>query len=454
MAEQFDVIIVGARCAGSPLATLLARAGMSVCVVDRARFPSDTPSTHVMQPTGVKVLDRLGVLEPLLKVAPPIEHLTLALDDVRIELGGVTELFGAPALNARRVTLDAILLEAAAAAGAEVRTQTAVTGLVEDGGRVAGVKTRFGELRAPLVVGADGTGSTVARLVNAAEYHQTPSGRIFMWAYFEGAGGGTDGIWLGKVGDLAFLASPTDADLFMAAVAPSMDRRQELLGDREAAYAAGLARWPELEASLAGAERVGPIRVMARWHGYFRQSAGPGWVLVGDAGHFKDPTPGQGISDALRQVAELAPAIEKALGGAGAADQVLHDWWSWRDRDAWEMYWFARDMGAPGPTPLLVREMQRRIAADPQLTEGLVRVLNHDFAPSEVFTPSLALGVTTKALLKSRGRRTVLLREARTLVGNELRHRAPAHHPPDDRRLNATGSRRQDAVKRLNWLNA
>jgi 2-polyprenyl-6-methoxyphenol hydroxylase-like FAD-dependent oxidoreductase len=383
-----------------------------------------------MQPSGVKVLERLGVLDSLLKVAVPIERLTLALDDVRIELGGITELFGAPGLNVRRVTLDAILLDAAAAAGAEVRTQTAVTGLVEDGGRVAGVKTRFGELRAPLVVGADGTGSSVARLVNAAEYHQTPSGRIFAWGYFEGAGGGADGMWLGKAGELGFLASQTDAGLFMAAVAPSMDREQELLGDLEAGYAAGLARWPELDASLAGAKRVGPIRVMARWHGYFRQSAGPGWVLVGDAGHFKDPTPGQGISDALRQVAELAPAIEQALGGAGAADQVLHDWWSWRDRDAWEMYWFARDMGAPGPTPLLVQAMQRRIAADPQLTEGLMRILNRDLAPSKVFTPSLALAVTTKALLRSRGRRRVLLREARTLVADELRHRVAARHLP------------------------
>ncbi len=67
MAERFDVIIVGARCAGSPLATLLARAGVSVCLVDRARFPSDTASTHGVQPSGVKILERLGVLEPLVK---------------------------------------------------------------------------------------------------------------------------------------------------------------------------------------------------------------------------------------------------------------------------------------------------------------------------------------------------------------------------------------------------
>ena len=190
-----------------------------------------------------------------------------------------------------------------------------------------------------------------------------------------------------------------------------------------------MVHWPELEAALAGAERVGPVRVMSR-DGFFRQSAGPGWALVGDAGHFKDPTPGQGISDALRQAVELARAVERALGGEGAADRELHDWWRWRDRDAWEMYWFAHEMGASGTPPLLVQEIQRRIAADGQLTDGLVHVLNHDLAPSKVFTPSLALAATSKALLTSPGQRRALLREARTLAANNWRRRAPSHPSP------------------------
>jgi 2-polyprenyl-6-methoxyphenol hydroxylase-like FAD-dependent oxidoreductase len=423
MTDQFDVIIVGARCAGSPLATMLARRGLRVCVVDRATFPSDTPSTHGVQPSGVKILDELGVLEPLLSIAPPIERGRFQLDDVRIELDGLSELVGAPMVNARRTTLDAILLDAAAAAGADVRTGTAVTGLVEDRGRIAGVETTRGGLRAPLVVGADGARSTLARLVGASEYHQTPPGGIFTWAYLEGVPAENDGVWLGKIGDHGFLASPTDSGLFMAAVVLPMDRREELRRDRETAYTAGLTHWPELEASLTGAHRVGPVRMMSRWHGFFRESAGPGWVLVGDAGHFKDPTPGQGISDALRQAVKLAAAIEKALGGAAAADEVLDKWWSWRDRDAWEMYWFAHDMGAPGPTPLVVAEIQRRIAADPKLTERLVQVINHDIAPSKAFTPALALAAASKALLVRRGQRKVVLRETRTIIANQLRRR-------------------------------
>src|SRR4051812_5407834 len=425
-ADRYDVIIVGGRCAGAPLATLLARAGVKVCVVDRARFPSDTPSTHAIQPCGVQILERLGVLEPVARVAAAVDGGVLAFDEGRLELDGARELLGAPMLNARRVTLDAILLEAAGAAGAEVRTGTPVTGLVVEHGRVAGVTTSAGELRASLVVGADGARSTVARLVGAAEYHRTPGKRVFMWSYFEGVAGnggvagGDGGMWLGKIGDHAFLASPTDAGLFMAAVAPSIDRWDELRGDREAAYRAGLASWRELEAFVAGARRAGPVQVMARWHGFFRESAGPGWALVGDAGHFKDPTPGQGIADALRQVVALAPAIESALGGEEGA---LRDWWAWRDRDAWDMYWFAHDLGAAGATPPLLREIQRRIAADPQLAEGLLRVLNHERAPSEVFTPRLALAATSTALVRCRGERRAVLREARRTAMNAWRRR-------------------------------
>jgi 2-polyprenyl-6-methoxyphenol hydroxylase-like FAD-dependent oxidoreductase len=225
-------------------------------------------------------------------------------------------------------------------------------------------------------------------------------------------------MWLGKVGDVAFLASPTDDGRFMAAVVPSIERRDELRGAREAGYDEGLTHWPELHACVAGAKRVGPVQMMSRWHGFFRESAGPGWALVGDAGHFKDPSPGQGISDALRQVVELAPAIERTLGGD---DGALAEWWAWRDRDAWEMYWFAHDLGAPGETPLVLREMQRRIAADPRLTDGLLRVLNHDAAPSEVFTRRIALAAMAQAFARNPGRRRQVLGEVRALLGAQVR---------------------------------
>jgi flavin-dependent dehydrogenase len=139
-----------------------------------------------------------------------------------------------------------------------------------------------------------------------------PAGRLFTWGYFEHVQAGDGAMWLGAIGDHGFLAFPTDGGLFMGAVVPSIEHRNEVLADREAAFAVELAHWPALEAKLAGASRVGPIRVISR-DGFFRESAGPGWVLVGDAGHFKDPTPGQGISDALRQAVALARAIPSTL---------------------------------------------------------------------------------------------------------------------------------------------
>jgi menaquinone-9 beta-reductase len=459
MSESFDVIVVGARCAGAPLATMLAHGGLHVCVVDKDGFPSDTLSTHAIQPAGVQVLERIGVLDALLGVAPPMLRGRMVFDEDVVVIDDVVAMTGAPVLSVRRITLDEILVTAAAEAGAQVRTRTAVTGLVMDRDRVAGVATAAGELRAPLVVGADGTRSAVGRMVGAKEYHATPNGRVFMWAYYEADP--TNGeMWIGKIDDHAYLVTPTDNGLSLVAACPSIDRRNEVRADREAVYEAGVREWPELHAGVAGARREGPVYTMANMHGFFRQSAGPGWVLVGDAGHFKDPSPGQGIADALRQAEKLAAAIEVALGGgSGTPDQILGEWWRWRDEDAWEMYWFAHDMGAAGPTPPLLREAMRRIAADPELITATARILNHDLSPSEVFTPTFSVKTIAQALRRGRGQRRAILREAGTVAVNQVRRRRaagrategaegghPSATPRKDRRLLLTRTRHQQAT--------
>jgi 2-polyprenyl-6-methoxyphenol hydroxylase-like FAD-dependent oxidoreductase len=201
--------------------------------------------------------------------------------------------------------------------------------------------------------------------------------------------------------------------------------------DREAVYEAGLRGWPKLHEGVAGARREGRIYTMANMHGFFRASAGPGWALVGDAGHFKDPTPGQGIADALRQSEKLAAAIESGLGGGERSlDDLLAEWWRWRDEDAWEMYWFAHDMGAAGPTPPVLRAAQRRIAADRDLTVSLGRIFNHDLRPSEVFTPRFSLATIGKALRHGRGERRAIIREAGHFAANEVRRRRGFSHLP------------------------
>jgi len=397
--KPFDVVVVGARCAGSPLAVMLARRGLSVCLVDRAQFPSETPSTHLIQPSGVQLLDQLDVLDGVLAAgAVPLDRLTMVIDDVvRIEAVLDEADFLNSSLCVRRITLDALLVDAAAAAGVDVRTGLRVTGLITEDGRVTGVDTVAGPIHARLVVGADGRHSTVASLVGAREYHVAPAGRMFAGVYFEGVHDREGRVRIGRRGARAFLAGPTDGDLYMAAIGIGMADQAEFHSDREANFAAGIRAWPELADVIADGRRVGPIRVLTNWHGYFREAAGPGWVLVGDAGHFKDPTPGQGIGDALRQTDRLAPAIEGGLGNS-CPDAAMRRWWQWRDDDAYEMYWFASDMGVPGISSPLTTRLMRDIADNPEATRMFFGVLNHEVRPSQLFTPPRAVRATARAL--------------------------------------------------------
>ncbi len=428
MADSFDVVVVGARCAGAPLAATLAARGLRVCALDRARFPSEVPSTHMIHPNGVARLARLGLLDRLLATgAPPLVQGSFVLDDVELGLDpALAGRFEAPWLCIRRGVLDALLIEAAQAAGAQVRTATAVTGLVVEDGAVVGVETETGEIRAPLVIGADGPHSLVARMVGAREYHVSAPGRLFLWAYFEGADAPEGYAGLGRIGDLGFLSMWTDSGLFMAGVALAMDDRAAVLGDIDGVFDKSLFGIEFLGDILRSAKRVGPIRTMSRWHGYFREAAGPGWALVGDAGHFKDPTPAQGIADALRQGERLVSAVEEGLGNGDLAGR-LHSFWRWRDDDAWDMYWFATDMGASGPSPRIVTELFRSLSRAANGSELLGRVLNHELAPSKVFTVArgvrmLARQSVTHPLILPR-----LVSEARSVISEDRKRRRLQH---------------------------
>ena len=189
---SYDVVVVGARCAGSPLAALLARAGARVALLEQARFPRDTLSSHLFQADALAFLDRLGLTERLRSTGAPFANRTdTRIGDVRLQVdwprrpgdpGGITSI--------RRTVLDPILAAAAEEAGADVRFETKVTGLLEEDGRVAGVRTESGELPARLVVGADGRSSTVAPLCGSRRYNLTPNERALYWGFYEGAATG------------------------------------------------------------------------------------------------------------------------------------------------------------------------------------------------------------------------------------------------------------------------
>lgn len=341
--DTFDVAIVGARCAGAPLAIQLARQGLSVCLLDKARFPTDKASTHLFTPSGTAVLERLGVLDDVVDAgATPLRTMRLRSNDVSVTTRPDPGVIGVM-LGIRRETFDPILLEHVARAGAEIRTGCRVDGVLTDKGRVVGLETQSGPIHAELVVGADGQHSRIAERVGAREYLTTPGSYMPTWSFYEGATPPYD-LVMGRVGEGNGIALPLDNGIYIAMMGTPMAKADAFLADRYANFDAAVARWPEMAEAVAGATRRGPLRILRRWHGYFRTAAGPGWVLVGDAGHFKDPAPGQGMADAFRQSESLAARIVAGLSG-DTIDKELLDWWRWRDLDAVEMYWAASTLG-------------------------------------------------------------------------------------------------------------
>uniref|UniRef100_UPI002457914D NAD(P)/FAD-dependent oxidoreductase n=1 Tax=Nocardia neocaledoniensis TaxID=236511 RepID=UPI002457914D len=173
-AESADVVIVGARCAGAASAITLARAGFRVIVLDAAPLPSDTLSTHLLWPAGLAELQHLGALTDVLALgAPRLTNAYAAGAGYGIGTTFPTVEGIDYALCVRRTGLDDVLVRTARAAGAEVRQRCRVTSVVHTGNRCAGVRytDRAGntrEIRAALVIGADGRDSTVAHAVGAA----------------------------------------------------------------------------------------------------------------------------------------------------------------------------------------------------------------------------------------------------------------------------------------------
>jgi 2-polyprenyl-6-methoxyphenol hydroxylase-like FAD-dependent oxidoreductase len=161
MGKAFDVIVVGARCAGSPTAMLLARKGYRVLAVDRASFPCDTVSTHILHPLGVDAVARWGLLDHLVATGCPPIH-TYSFDFGPFTIAGAPGTDKNPlAYCPRRTILDKLLVDAATESGAEIRQGFSVEEIIIEGDRAVGIRARskhgssFTE-RAETIVGADG----------------------------------------------------------------------------------------------------------------------------------------------------------------------------------------------------------------------------------------------------------------------------------------------------------
>ncbi|MGE0041931.1 MAG: NAD(P)/FAD-dependent oxidoreductase [Vicinamibacterales bacterium] len=330
-ARHYDAVIAGARCAGAATALLLARAGLRVLVVDRGRPGTDTLSTHALMRGGVLQLARWGVLPDIVAAGtPPVRQTTFVYGRDRVTVA-IKPRDGLDALYApRRTVLDRHLVEHARAAGAEFAFGSRLVDLAWSvNGRVRGAAFEDGsgarhQVGAGIVVGADGLRSTVAALTGAATYREGRHASATVYAHWGDIDVDGYGWYYGE--RLSAGAIATNGGAVVFAAVPSGDFSRVFAEDLDAGYRRVLAEVaPDVAARLDGARRLGPLRGFPGHPGVFRQSWGPGWALVGDAGYFKDPLTAHGITDALRDAELLARAIAAGSDQALAAYQATRD---------------------------------------------------------------------------------------------------------------------------------
>ena len=386
---NYDAIIVGARCAGSPTAMLLARKGHRVLLVDRAHFPSDTVSTHLIHPPGVAALRRWGLLDTVAGSNAP------AITRYVFDLGPFT-LDGAPgtpeepvAYGPRRTVLDKILLDAAVKAGAEVREEFVVEDLVMEGDRVSGIRGHGkagGTVTetARVVIGADGIHSHVAKQMGAESYLDRAPLEVSYYTYWSNLP--MDGRFEAyDRGDRAWAAWPTNDGLTLVIVGWPIAQFDENKHDFEGHYLRAFDRAPEFAARIRDAKREERL-VGASVPNFFRKPYGPGWALVGDAGYTRDFMTAQGINDAFRDAELCANALDAAWSGNRTYDDAMGEYQGTRDRQVRALYEFTCDFASFTPPTPEKKQLMGAIHGNPEAMDGFARVVAGVTSPAEFFS--------------------------------------------------------------------
>jgi menaquinone-9 beta-reductase len=329
---RYDAVIIGARCAGAATAMLLARAGRKVLVIDRSAYGSDTLSTHALMRTGVLQLNRWGLLPTVMAAGTPaIRKTTFHYGRESISVSIKPEHGVGHLCAPRRTVLDRILVDAARSAGADVRHGVTLCELQYGANnRVIGAwltnsdGSRLG-VRCDVLIGADGRQSAVARLVEAESYAQGTGVSGCIYGYFQNLE--RDGSHWHFVENAAAGVIPTnDGQHCVFTSVPRSAFTATFRGGIERAFLQVLeANSAKLSADVARARLIGRLHGFAGVPGHIRQSHGPGWALVGDAGYFKDPLTAHGITDALRDAELLSCAIVDGRAGALAGYQHQRD---------------------------------------------------------------------------------------------------------------------------------
>jgi flavin-dependent dehydrogenase len=360
---MYDAIVVGARCAGSPTAMLLARMGYRVLLLDKSGFPSDTLSTHYIHQPGVARLKQWGLLDKVVASnCPPACQIVFDVGPLALT-GSPTPADGvACGYGPRRQVLDTILVEAAAEAGAEVREHFTMTDLLMDGERVRGLRghgqggAQVTE-EARIVIGADGLRSLVARAVQAPAYHERPALTCAYYTYWSDVPVADAELYPRP--ERMIIAFPTNDEQTLTIVYWPHAAFHKVRADIEGHFLQALDLVPQLAERIRSGKRSERFFGTADLPSFFRKPYGPGWVLVGDAGYHKDPITAQGISDAFRDAELAASAIDAGLSGKRPLEEALADYERLRNEAAMPMYELTHQFATLEPPP---PEMQQLFA--------------------------------------------------------------------------------------------
>jgi flavin-dependent dehydrogenase len=378
---MYDVIVVGARCAGASLGMLLARRGLRVLLVDKAKFPSDTLSTHTIHESGIARLRGwdTGLLAAIRGSGCP------AIASSITDVGPFSYVASHPSVDGndeafcpRRIVLDDILVKAAVAAGCELRTAFRFEDVLRDDKRVVGIRGRSAtgsaiEERATLVVGADGRKSRVARAVGAATYDSKPTTTCTYYSYW--ADTAIDKTIIVPREGLAVIAVPTNDRLVVITAIFPIAQFDLVKADVEGNYLRALRASEVVMARFASARRAERFFGTADLPFHYRDAFGDGWALVGDAGHHKDPILARGITDAFRDAEGLADAVASGLACGTTLQASLRAWSLDRDsatRDLYEFTYRLSLLRKPSPQMERVYEAARTNAAVASRFHGVI----------------------------------------------------------------------------------
>jgi 2-polyprenyl-6-methoxyphenol hydroxylase-like FAD-dependent oxidoreductase len=391
--ESHDAIVVGARCAGSPTAMLLARKGYRVLLLDKATFPSDTMSTHHVHPPGVAALERWGLLERLeVTGCPPVETYSFDFGPLTIS-GSPRPIDGiARGYCSRRTVLDKLLADAAVEAGAELREGFTVDEILASDGTVTGIRghAKGGAdvtERAKVVIGADGKHSLVAKTVKPEQYNERRSHLAMYYAYWSDLPAGGFDTFIRAENRRGWAAIPTHDDLTVLPFGWPVEEFKANRGDIEGNFFAAMDFAPEFAEHVRAAQRESKFIGSADLPGYFRKPFGPGWALLGDAGYHKNPITAMGINDAFRDAELVTDALDGAFSGRQSYEDGMNDYQQTRDREAGPIYEFTDDFAQLQPPPPELQQLIGAMHGNQEAMDGFISVQASTLPAPEFFAP-------------------------------------------------------------------